>query len=77
MNRNLRLALLLASLAMAFILGGQSHPAAATTCEPDIPCACCNQGCYDQYDACIASGTSQTTCASQRQTCLRNCKFCV
>ena len=77
MIRNLRLALLMATLAAAFVLGGQSRPAQATTCEPDIPCACCSQGCYDQYDYCIASGTNPTTCASQRNMCLRNCRFCV
>jgi hypothetical protein len=77
MKRNLRLALLLTTLAMAFFLGGQSHQAAATTCDPEIPCACCSQGCYDEYDLCIASGTSPTVCASERNMCLRNCRFCV
>jgi len=77
MKRNLRLSLLLTVLALAFALIGPGHPAAATSCEPDIPCACCSQGCYDQYDLCIASGTSQTTCAAERNMCLRNCRFCV
>jgi hypothetical protein len=77
MKRNLRLALLLTSLALAFVLGGQSHQAVAATCDPEIPCGCCTQNCFDQYDACIASGTSQATCASQENSCLRICKFCV
>jgi hypothetical protein len=77
MKRNLRLVFLLTILAMAFVLIGHGHQAAATTCDPEIPCGCCTQNCFDQYNACIASGTNPSTCASQRDSCLRICKFCV